>query len=51
MLLPVVNETYSDSVLLICSNNIKAMSVPNHMTDFVTAMQQVYHFPMVIDDK
>ncbi|KAG9841075.1 hypothetical protein KCU98_g6724, partial [Aureobasidium melanogenum] len=25
--------------------------VPEHMTDFVTAMQQVYQFPMTVDDK
>ncbi|CAD0093670.1 unnamed protein product [Aureobasidium vineae] len=27
------------------------MDVPDEMQDFVTAMQQVYQFPMTVDDK
>jgi hypothetical protein len=27
------------------------MNVPRHMDNFVTAMQQVYQFPMAVDDK
>lgn len=27
------------------------MHIPKHMENFVTAMQQVYQFPMAVDDK
>lgn len=27
------------------------MAVPEHMANFVRAMQQVYQFPEVVDDK
>jgi len=41
-------------LLLNTSENIWSkleMALPKHMENFVTAMQQVYQFPMTVDEK
>jgi hypothetical protein len=39
------------TVLQLAAQLVIMMDIPKHMENFVTAMQQVYQFPMAVDDK